>query len=116
MAYGDSATYIDVDADIKDLQKMLDCSGGRMAVPVIVEGERVTIGFGGGVRRRLHLNRSVAPRGRAEKTLRFKGIERNPSETHPDVRVSLHFSLPTSIVSSSQFMNVRPVSCSQSMF
>ena len=46
MAYGDSATYIDVDADIKDLQKMLDCSGGRMAVPVIVEGERVNIGFG----------------------------------------------------------------------
>ena len=26
---------------------MLDCSGGRMAVPVIVEGERVTMGFGG---------------------------------------------------------------------
>ncbi len=26
---------------------MLDRSGGKMAVPVIVEGERVTIGFGG---------------------------------------------------------------------
>ncbi len=47
MAYGDRATYIDVDADIKDLQKMLDYSGGKMAVPVIVEGNRVTIGFGG---------------------------------------------------------------------
>ncbi len=47
MAYGDRAAYIDVDADIRDLQKMLDVSGGRMAVPVIVEGERVTIGFGG---------------------------------------------------------------------
>ena len=47
MAYGDRATYIDVDVDIRDLQKMLDFSGGRMAVPVIVEGERVTIGFGG---------------------------------------------------------------------
>jgi glutaredoxin len=47
MAYGDSATYIDVDADIKDLQKMIDYSGGKMAVPVIVEGDRVTIGFGG---------------------------------------------------------------------
>jgi hypothetical protein len=47
MAYGDRAVYIDVDADIKDLQNLLDFSGGRMAVPVIVEGERVTIGFGG---------------------------------------------------------------------
>ena len=47
MACGDRATYIDVDADIKDLQKMLDCSGGRMAVPVIVEADKVTIGFGG---------------------------------------------------------------------
>ena len=46
MAYGDRATYIDVDADIKDLQKMLDCSGGKMAVPVIVEGERVTSASG----------------------------------------------------------------------
>jgi hypothetical protein len=47
MAYGDRATCIDVEADIKDLQKMLDYSGGKMAVPVIVEGDRVTIGFGG---------------------------------------------------------------------
>ena len=47
MAYGDRAIYIDVDADIKDLQKMLDYSGGKMAVPVIVEGDRVTVGFGG---------------------------------------------------------------------
>ncbi len=47
MAYGEKATYIDVDADIKDLQKMLDHSGGKMAVPVIVEGNRVTVGFGG---------------------------------------------------------------------
>ena len=47
MAYGEKATYIDVDADIKDLQKMLDCSGEKMAVPVIVEGDRVTIGFAG---------------------------------------------------------------------
>ncbi len=47
MAYGDHATYIDVDADIKNMQAMLDFSGGKMAVPVIVEGNRVTIGFGG---------------------------------------------------------------------
>jgi glutaredoxin len=45
VAYGEKTTYIDVDADIKDLQKMLDCSGGKMAVPVIVEGDDVTIGF-----------------------------------------------------------------------
>jgi hypothetical protein len=30
-----------------DLQRMLGYSGGRRAVPVIVEGEQVTIGFGG---------------------------------------------------------------------
>jgi glutaredoxin len=47
MAFGDRATYIDVDADIRDLQKMLDCSGGKMAVPVIVEGGKVTVGFAG---------------------------------------------------------------------
>ena len=47
MAYGDRAVFIDVDADIKNLQEMLDYSGGKMAVPVIIEGDRVTIGFGG---------------------------------------------------------------------
>jgi hypothetical protein len=26
---------------------MLECSGGKMAVPVIVEGNKVTIGFAG---------------------------------------------------------------------
>jgi glutaredoxin len=30
-----------------ELQRMLDYSKGRRAVPVIVEDERVTIGFGG---------------------------------------------------------------------
>ena len=29
------------------MQKMLDCSGGKMAVPIIVEGGKVTVGFGG---------------------------------------------------------------------
>jgi glutaredoxin len=47
MTYGDRAVFIDVDADIKDLQKMLDYSRGKMAVPVIVEGDKITIGFGG---------------------------------------------------------------------
>jgi hypothetical protein len=30
-----------------ELQRMLAFSGGRRAVPVIVDGDRVTIGFGG---------------------------------------------------------------------
>jgi hypothetical protein len=47
MAYGDKAIYIDVDADIKNMQAMLEYSGGIMAVPVIVEGNRVTVGYGG---------------------------------------------------------------------
>jgi hypothetical protein len=47
MAYEDHATYIDVDVDIKNMQAMLDYSGGKMAVPVIVEGDRVTVGYGG---------------------------------------------------------------------
>jgi hypothetical protein len=47
MACGDRAIYVDVEANIKDLQKMLDYSGGKMAVPIIVEGDKVTIGFGG---------------------------------------------------------------------
>jgi glutaredoxin len=30
-----------------DLQRMLGFSNGRRAVPVIVDGDQVTIGFGG---------------------------------------------------------------------
>jgi hypothetical protein len=30
-----------------ELQRMLGLSGGRRVVPVIVEGTKVTIGFGG---------------------------------------------------------------------
>jgi hypothetical protein len=30
-----------------DLERMLGYSGGRRSVPVIVDGEHVTIGFGG---------------------------------------------------------------------
>ena len=74
MAYGDRAIYLDVDADIKDLQKMLDYSGEKMAVPVIVEGDRVTIGFGGRIPGRLYLNGPLAPRGQAEKTMKFTEI------------------------------------------
>lgn len=39
--------YVDVSKDPEGLRAMLAASGGRRAVPVIVEGERVTVGFGG---------------------------------------------------------------------
>ena len=39
--------YINVLGDSAAMQKMLDFSGGKREVPVIVAGEKVTIGFGG---------------------------------------------------------------------
>jgi len=36
-----------VGSDNKKLKEMLDYSGGRKQVPVIVEGDKVTVGFGG---------------------------------------------------------------------
>ena len=39
--------YLNVKKDPAELKRMLQFSGGRRDVPVIVEGERVTIGFGG---------------------------------------------------------------------
>jgi hypothetical protein len=36
-----------VKKDPAGLARMLEYSGGRRSVPVIVENERVTIGFGG---------------------------------------------------------------------
>jgi glutaredoxin 3 len=39
--------YFNVKKDPAELKRMLQFSGGRRDVPVIVEGERVTIGFGG---------------------------------------------------------------------
>jgi len=39
-------TYINVKADKKELDRMIRLSGGRQ-VPVIVEGGKVTVGFGG---------------------------------------------------------------------
>lgn len=39
--------YINVKRNPADLQRMLGYSGGRRQVPVIVEGGKVTIGFGG---------------------------------------------------------------------
>jgi glutaredoxin len=37
-----------VRADASKLKEMLKRSGGSREVPVIVEGDRVTIGYGGG--------------------------------------------------------------------
>jgi glutaredoxin len=39
--------YIDVSRDPQALDTMLVASKGRRVVPVIVEGSKVTIGFGG---------------------------------------------------------------------
>ena len=47
-AQGAQVTYINVKKNAAELQRMLHYSGGRRAVPVIVEGERVTIGYAGG--------------------------------------------------------------------
>jgi glutaredoxin 3 len=39
--------YINVRKDPANLERMLEVSKGERRVPVIVEGEKVTIGFGG---------------------------------------------------------------------
>jgi glutaredoxin len=39
--------YLNVKKNPADLERMLQYSRGRREVPVIVEGDRVTIGFGG---------------------------------------------------------------------
>ena len=39
--------YVNVKKNAADLQRMLGYSKGRRAVPVIVDGDKVTIGFGG---------------------------------------------------------------------
>ena len=45
-AYG-AAEYFDVKADAAKLDEMLKYSKGQRSVPVIVEGEKVTVGYGG---------------------------------------------------------------------
>ncbi|HHT9120520.1 MAG TPA: UXX-star selenoprotein family 1 [Candidatus Hypogeohydataceae bacterium YC41] len=40
--------YINVKKSKDGMKKMLEYSGGRREVPVIVEGNKVTIGFDGG--------------------------------------------------------------------
>jgi len=39
--------YVDVKKDAAKLEEMLRYSKGRRDVPVIVEGEKITIGYGG---------------------------------------------------------------------
>jgi len=48
-AYGDRGIYININEDPKKLEEMLVYSGGKMQVPVIVEGDKVTVGFVGEV-------------------------------------------------------------------
>jgi glutaredoxin 3 len=47
-ARGTAFEYLNVKRNAQDLQRMLTFSKGRREVPVIVDGERVTIGFAGG--------------------------------------------------------------------
>jgi glutaredoxin len=44
---GCDVEYVNVLADGEALNKMLEHSKGKREVPVIVEGDKVTIGFGG---------------------------------------------------------------------
>ena len=46
-AYGDTAIYVDVIKNKDKLEEMLVLSNGARKVPVIVEGEKVKIGYGG---------------------------------------------------------------------
>ncbi len=46
-AYGMNAEYVDVKSDAAKLQEMLKYSKGARNVPVIVEGDKVSVGYGG---------------------------------------------------------------------
>jgi len=47
LAYGEGTIYMDVLEDNNKLKEMLKVSNGVRKVPVIVEGERIKIGYGG---------------------------------------------------------------------
>lgn len=47
MDYGDKAVYYDVKRDSDKLEEMLRYSKGERRVPVIVEANNVTVGYGG---------------------------------------------------------------------
>ena len=46
-AFGENAVYVEVLKDKTRLKEMLAYTKGIAQVPVIVEGEKVTIGYGG---------------------------------------------------------------------
>jgi len=46
-AYGEMAIYFNVEKDPDKFDEMLTYSGGKAKVPVIVEGDKVTVGFVG---------------------------------------------------------------------
>ena len=46
-AFGGKATYIDITTDNSKLAQMLELSGGKRQVPVIIENDKVTIGYDG---------------------------------------------------------------------
>jgi len=48
-AYGDRAVYVNVEEDPEKLNEMLILTRGKRQVPVIVEGEKVSVGFAGDV-------------------------------------------------------------------
>ena len=48
-AYGDRAVFVDVDEKKEYLDEMLFLSQGKRQVPVIVDGDKVTVGFVGDV-------------------------------------------------------------------
>ncbi len=39
--------YVDVRASSENMERMLEVTGGRRDVPVIVEEKKTTVGFGG---------------------------------------------------------------------
>jgi len=49
IAYGDRAVFINVENDPEKFNEMLTLSGGKRKVPVIVEGNKVSVGFAGDV-------------------------------------------------------------------
>ncbi len=46
-AYGERAVFVDVETDGEKMKEMLRLSGGKRQVPVIVEGDKVSVGFAG---------------------------------------------------------------------
>jgi glutaredoxin 3 len=47
VAYGDDAEFVDVTTKHEQLEEMLEYTGGVRKVPVIVQGEKITVGYGG---------------------------------------------------------------------